>query len=334
MVSGWLATGVGSLPGTDPQEAAAVVAGELADWPHLAELPGRGPAAQMIGRAMGQVCSVSSEFAVETAAGGWRRTRAPGRDMRRAEAFLRADFDAAEGSLLGHSGLFAVPIAGPWTLAASVSDEWGERALRDAGYVAELCRAHAEAAAELVARARRMLPGASVVLSVDEPMLAAVHQGRIPFTSGYRRHRAVGVDELVAGLRWSADSVRAAGGTYRLHMCAAPVWPVLQALRPDWLSLDVRLLGEADTEPFGTWLESGAGSVWGVWPTAGPAARDEAAASRTLIEDWLRRLGLSPSTLRGPAAVSPRCGLGGLTPPQAMSALRGVRQVARQLGQI
>ena len=33
-------TGIGSLPGTDPDEAAALVFGELPDLPHLAELPG------------------------------------------------------------------------------------------------------------------------------------------------------------------------------------------------------------------------------------------------------------------------------------------------------
>ena len=45
------ATGVGSLPGTEPREAAALVTGELPDLPHLPELPGRGPGADMVGRA-------------------------------------------------------------------------------------------------------------------------------------------------------------------------------------------------------------------------------------------------------------------------------------------
>ena len=43
-------TGVGSMPGTDPHEAAAVVAGEVPDLPHLVELPGRGPGADLVGR--------------------------------------------------------------------------------------------------------------------------------------------------------------------------------------------------------------------------------------------------------------------------------------------
>ena len=44
------ASGVGSLPGTDPREAARLVLGELTDLPHLPELPARGPGADLLGR--------------------------------------------------------------------------------------------------------------------------------------------------------------------------------------------------------------------------------------------------------------------------------------------
>ena len=44
------ATGVGSLPGTDPVEALRLVTGELPDFPHLPELPDRGAGADLIGR--------------------------------------------------------------------------------------------------------------------------------------------------------------------------------------------------------------------------------------------------------------------------------------------
>ena len=42
------ATGVGSMPGTDAREAAKTVTGSLEALPHLAELPARGPGADMI----------------------------------------------------------------------------------------------------------------------------------------------------------------------------------------------------------------------------------------------------------------------------------------------
>ena len=45
------ATGIGSVPGTDPSEAVRVVLGELAALPFLPELPGRGAVADLAGRA-------------------------------------------------------------------------------------------------------------------------------------------------------------------------------------------------------------------------------------------------------------------------------------------
>src|SRR5690606_8774660 len=44
------ATGIGSLPGGDVREAAKTVTGSFEDFPHIPELPARGPGADMIGR--------------------------------------------------------------------------------------------------------------------------------------------------------------------------------------------------------------------------------------------------------------------------------------------
>ena len=73
------ATGVGSLPGTDPVEAAATVVGELPLLPHLPELPARGVGADMIGRTAGAAGRPRRSRCVPT---GWRVTARPGRDHR------------------------------------------------------------------------------------------------------------------------------------------------------------------------------------------------------------------------------------------------------------
>ena len=80
------ATGVGSMPGTDPAEAVAVVLGELPGFPLPARAarprPRRGPdradrrAARRPGRG--------------DHAGGWKFAARPGRDQRRAAGFLAA----------------------------------------------------------------------------------------------------------------------------------------------------------------------------------------------------------------------------------------------------
>src|SRR4051794_26613115 len=84
------ATGVGSMPGTDPREAAAVVTGELPVLTALPELPARGVGADMIGRTAGLLVDI----AVEVRPSGYRVTAKPGRDQRRAVDLLRTDLDA------------------------------------------------------------------------------------------------------------------------------------------------------------------------------------------------------------------------------------------------
>ena len=56
------------MPGTDPAEAMRVVAGELPDFPHLPELPDRGPGADLTGR----TAALLIEIPVEVTPRGWR----------------------------------------------------------------------------------------------------------------------------------------------------------------------------------------------------------------------------------------------------------------------
>src|SRR5918997_4953585 len=86
------ATGVGSLPGRDPVDAAATVVGELPLLPHLPELPARGVGADMIGRTAGLLV----DLAVEVVPSAYRVAARPGRDHRRAVDLLRTDLDAFE----------------------------------------------------------------------------------------------------------------------------------------------------------------------------------------------------------------------------------------------
>ena len=70
-LSGCPATGIGSMPGGDAREAAKTVTGSFADgqgMPYLAELPARGPGADMTGRTIGMLVEMYGH--VEPS--GWR----------------------------------------------------------------------------------------------------------------------------------------------------------------------------------------------------------------------------------------------------------------------
>jgi hypothetical protein len=110
-----IATGLGSWPGTDVAEALRVVAGELPDLPHLPELPGRGPGADLIGRAAARLV----DLPVDLQPSGWRLVDHAGRDQARAAAFWREDLDRMAHTFDGWQGPLKVQLAGPYTLAAA-----------------------------------------------------------------------------------------------------------------------------------------------------------------------------------------------------------------------
>src|SRR3954466_8300195 len=93
-------SGVGSLPGTDPAEAIRLVVGELPEFAHLPELPGRGAGADLIGRSAALLVDV----AVDLTPAGWRLVPRPGIDQRRAVEFLARDLDALHEVAADYAG--------------------------------------------------------------------------------------------------------------------------------------------------------------------------------------------------------------------------------------
>ena len=72
--------------------------------------------------------------------------------------------------LQGYEGPLKIQLCGPWTLAGDRSScRSGRRALADPGAVRDLAQALAEAAAGHVAELAKRVPGARVLLQVDEP---------------------------------------------------------------------------------------------------------------------------------------------------------------------
>ena len=196
-----IATGIGSWPGDDAEsyaEAVRVVLGEVPDLPYLPELPGRGAAAGMAGRAIAMVADLG--FDLQPA--GWRLTDRPGIDHRRARSLLAQDLDLLEEQAQDVRGAFKIQVAGPWTLAAAVEKPRGDKVLSDHGARRELAQALAEGLATHLADVRRRVAAERIVVQVDEPALTAVLAGAIPTASGFGRHRVVHPPEASAALEW------------------------------------------------------------------------------------------------------------------------------------
>lgn len=315
------ATGIGSYPGDDPAETLRIVLGELPDLPHLPELPGRGPGADMVGRAAGLLV----DLPVELRPSGWRLADGPGRDLRRAHDHLERDLDVLAELAGDLTGPLKIQVCGPWTLAASVELPHGDRTLRDAGAVRDLVASLAEGVAGHVADVRRRVPGAEILLQLDEPGLPAVLAGTVPTASGFQRLPAVEGPAAENGLR---QVIEASGAYPIVHCCASRVpYGLLPAAGARALALDLALVPERDDDALGEAIDAGAGLLLGISATR---PREAKAAAEPVRELW-RRLGFPPQALAEQVVVTPACGLADSTPAGVRAALERCREVARIL---
>jgi hypothetical protein len=320
-----VATGVGSLPGTDIHEAVGIVLDELPDFPHIPELPARGPGADLIGRGAGLLV----ELPVELYAARWRATSRPGRDVRHARDLLERDLDAVTDLTEGYTGRFKLQACGPWTLAASVELAGGGPMLRDEGAVRDLVDSLTEGLRLHVDKAAARLPGAQLVLQLDEPSLPAVLAGQIPTESGFGTLRAVEPSVVRQALTAIIGSLPVPVAVH----CCAPDVPIELIRESGAAAIGVDLALLKDLDALGEAVDAGvllyAGAVATGPPPSGRAPAPAEIADR-IREPW-NRLGFSARELARQVVVTPACGLAGAAEWYVRPLLTACREAQRRL---
>jgi hypothetical protein len=323
------ATGIGSWPGDNAVAACRAAfdeLGEAPNLPYLPELPARGPGADMVGRA----ASLLVDLPVDLQPSGWRLVDHPGRDQQRAVSFLRQDLDVLAEVADGYEGRLKLQTTGPWTLAAQLWLPRLERVVVDPGAVRDLVESLAEGVSRHVEEVRRLVPGASIVLQVDEPSIDAVLTGALPTASGFGRLRSVEESVVVEGLQTVLVAATEAGAELTaVHCCASsPPLSALVRTGAGALSLEVGRFGAEQWEVLAEAVENGTRLWAGVVPVSGAGRPDDVVEG--IWSKW-RRLGLTPSLAAG-VTVTPGCGLAGSpSPTAAVQALRLARRSAELL---
>jgi len=352
------------MPGTDPLEAMRIILDELPDLPHLVELPNRGVGADMIGRTAGLLI----DLPVEATTRGWRLADRPGRDLRRAQSLLARDLDALEEAADGYQGTLKLQVCGPWTMAASLElARSQEPVLADPGAVRDLTESLAEGVAAHVSGVAARVPGARLLLQLDEPALPTVLAGGLPSASGLNRVRAVEEADAESGLR----AVLSATAAHTVvHCCgvSAPVG-IIRGAGADAAGIDLGVLRRGEEEVLAEAIEAGLGIFVGAVaatpvpaaPAAAPAGRPRAngaapdatspqrnasgtlpsarTAAGRVVELW-RQMGWPVAGTPGAAGVAaqvvitPGCGLAGAPPDYARAALACCREAARMLPEL
>ena len=316
-----LATGIGSMPGTDFAESFRLVLGEVGALPYVPELPARGVHAGMIGRGLAVLEGIEADLQPD----GWRLGAGEGADLRRARSLLAQDLDTAEELAAGHIGPLKIQVTGPLTLAAMVERPRGDKMLADHGARREIAESLAEGLRARIADVRRRFGGADLVVQVDEPSIVAVMTGGIPTASGFGRHRSVQPPEADALLRLVTSATVDAGARPVVHSCAPDV-PVelLAGAGFAAISFDLTLASPADI-----WAETFEQGV-DLWVGAVPSldARVSEADLAERIGRFFSQLGFDDEAYADRLVVTPTCGMAGASPAWARRALSLAHTVA------
>jgi hypothetical protein len=331
------ATALGPWPGDDPLEATRIIRGELGSphLPFLAELPGRGVGSDAIGRTAGLLV----ELSVDVQPHGWRLVDRPGKDQQRSQSALATDINVladVAGTEEAPAEAVKVQFRGPLSLAAGLYLHNGERALLDFGARRDVTDSLAAGVADHLSRIRAAVPGAAVVVQLDEPDIAAILGGTIPTASGYRTLRAIPQDEATAAWRRVVEALQAAGAAETVIAVPEIEAPIQQVLASgaDGIAVPLKALTSRQWEQLAAAVEAGKR----VWAGALHTAEPGAALPRTsdLVEavsrPW-RQLGLPASQLAA-LRVTPSHGLAGHSPAAAKEILNRLTKLADGLNQL
>jgi methionine synthase II (cobalamin-independent) len=303
------------MPGTDPEEAMRVVAGELPEFPYLPELPGRGPGADLTGR----TAALLVDMPVELTPRGWRLAERPGRDMARARSMVSSDLDVMEEVLQGYAGPLKIQLCGPWTLAATLElTRTMDAALSDSGAVADLTASLAEGTKEHIKDVAKRVPQAHLVVQLDEPALTAVVNGEVPTASGISRLPAIDESTIIERL---GDVLANTTGYTLVHCCATNVFfEIIRRSGASAVAFDLSQLRRGDQDAVAELAEAGMGLFVGVSEEQTPKKIAE-----RVLELW-RRMGIRPRAEQ--TVITPACGLYNNTPRQARATLKRIREAA------
>ena len=254
-----------------------------------------------------------------------------GLDERRAIDFLDRDLDALEEVADGWSGPLKLAVLGPLTAAAGLELTRGEAVLADHGAARDLAEALADTTAWLLAEVHRRVPGAQLLVQVDEPSLPAVRAGQVPTASGFGRLRSVGETTALERLG-AALSVISQAGAFPLVHCCAPSPPLDLFVRAGarGVSIDAAMLTDRDDDALGEAVEAGVRIFLGAVPSLDPRPVPGVRALLAPVHKRWARLGFAGPRL-AEIVVTPSCGLAGASPAWALTAMKRSRDLARAL---
>lgn len=337
-----IATGIGSLPVTDPDKAVTLSLTYLPEAPIWPQLPqqsflehfcvqySEGLPGMIVDRAKERLWVNASRDLSGDLEQFYERYLAQDYEYFRISEEYAAGFYAFVSNLKTHglpprARFLKGHCTGPLTFGITVKDSDG----KDIVYNDILFDAITKGLAMKAAWQVRILKqfGAPVILFIDDPAMYALSSGLYSLSP-----------DLVAGkLREIITMVHDEGGITGIHCCGNADWPLLFRTGVDIISfdafsyLDKILLYQGELREF---LHRGCSLAWGIVPTTGFTGSETADGLISSLEGSMTRLtdsGIDRNVILRQCLITPSCGLGSLTTAQAEAILTLTRDVSDRM---
>jgi hypothetical protein len=344
------ATGIGSLPYTDPLTALALIGEHLPEIPHWPQLPQRGSQEHFCHQFLqplvesGLLCVDEDRRYLDASpphlAEGLTRfyewcLPAQSGDARLLSRFMPPT-DAANGFYaflekvnsggLTPGGYVKGQIAGPLSVGLALNDHQGRLA-----YYHDDLRDVLVRTLSLGARCQAAVlgqTGNTPIIFVDDPAISAW---------GPRLHLALQRETIISDLDAIFDAIQSQGALCGLHACQAIDWSMVFSTRIQILSVDAFRFGaslKAHVQSLQQFMARGGVVAWGIVPTVNnPFTVTVESLFQRLDELWTLLFGdnADRGMLVRQGMITPACGTGLLTRDQAERIYRLTAGLVRRL---
>jgi methionine synthase II (cobalamin-independent) len=336
-----IATGIGSLPLTNVDEAVALPFRYLPEAPIWPQLPLRKHTerfCEMYSEAMPglRIDAVKERYWFDTS-----KDLTPELE-RFFERYLEKDLEYFKISEDHAAGLYGfvrelkkgLPkgarflkghLTGPFTFATTLKDEQG----RDIAYNEVIFDAITKGLAMKAAWQIDLLKqfGLPVIIFIDDPAVGTLGSA----------FSAVSAEDVSAKLNEIIDVIHEHGGIAGSHCCGNADWPIFFRSNVDIVNfdafgyLDKVLLYPDDIKRF---YGRGGALAWGIVPTADFTGTETADGLLAKLESGMARLekqGIDRATILQRAIITPSCGMGSLTPDKTLAILQLTREISDRM---
>jgi methionine synthase II (cobalamin-independent) len=336
-----IATGIGSLPITDPEKAAALSLQYLPEAPIWPQLPQRDFREHMDGQYSESLPGIRLDAAKKRFFFDTSKDLTPEFE-KFFEQYLEKNYNffkiSAEYAAAFPAFIKALKqgpppkmsfvkghITGPLTAGISFKDETGKDIIHNEMLFDAVVKGLAMKAAWQIQELKQF--GKPVIIFIDEPAMESLGSA----------FSAVSSEVVAEKLNEIIDTIHELGGLAGIHCCGNADWPMIFNTRVDIVNFDAFgymekvMLYPDDIKKF---LARGGALAWGVVPTGAFTGNETAELLLAKLDAGMKRLeaaGIARAAILRQSLITPSCGMGSLTPDKAEAILKLLRNVSDRM---